>query len=59
VIFEREGFECGGVFAGDHERSGFDAAFQGIEAGSGLTLFPNAVYGASFRVPDDTSGAWL
>ena len=49
VVFEREGREFGGVFAGDHEGSGFDAELQGIEAGSGLTSL-GARTGGALRV---------
>src|ERR1019366_6523903 len=49
AIFERVGFEFGGVFAGDHEGSSFDAEFQGIEAGSGLAVI-GARPGGALRV---------
>ena len=39
AVILREGFEGGGIFAGDDEGASLDAVFQGIEAGRGLPLF--------------------
>ena len=33
-----EGFEFGGIFAGDDVRPGVDAGFEGVEGGSGFAL---------------------
>src|SRR5581483_9702336 len=38
VVTGGEGFEFGGIFAGDHLGFGSDAGFEGIESGDGVAL---------------------
>ena len=38
LVVGGEGVVVGGIFAGDHDGSGVDAVFQGVEAGGGLAL---------------------